>query len=339
MKTISVITPCLNEEQNIVEVYERVRAVMIGLRQYRYEHIFIDNASSDATVPILKSIAAVDRNVKIIVNTRNFGHIRSPMHAVHQTSGDAVVGIVADLQDPPELLSEMIREWENGAPMVLAVKRSSEEPGWIFWLRKKYYRFVNRIAHLETYEDFTGFGLFDREVIKIIKQLRDPYPYFRGMIAEIGLPHVKVYYDQPKRKRGKTKNNFYTLYDLAMLGITNFSKVPLRLATFSGFACGLLCVLVSLGYLVYKLLYWERFSAGVAPLVLGIFFFASVQLFFMGILGEYIGAIHTMVQHRPYVFERERINFEYPPGEPLADGGLFAGRSLEQSSGGSAGDA
>ncbi len=316
MKTISVLTPCFNEEENIREVYERVRTVMAGLEQYKYEHIFIDNASSDNTVPILKQIACVDRNVKIIVNTRNFGHIRSPMHALHQTRGDAVIGIVADLQDPPEMIVDMIREWERGAPVVIAVKRQSEENQLMFWLRKRYYRLVNQVSSVETYENFTGFGLFDRRVVEMIKDFKDPYPYFRGLIAEIGLPCVKLYYIQPRRKRGLTKNNFYTLYDMAMLGITNFSKVPLRLATFTGFICSILCVLVSCVYLVYKLLFWSRFSAGVAPLVLGIFLFASIQLFFMGLLGEYVGAIHTLVQNRPYVFEAERINFEYDPGIP-----------------------
>jgi glycosyltransferase involved in cell wall biosynthesis len=314
-KTLTILTPCYNEEMNVREVYRKVRAVIADLG-YRYEHIFIDNASSDNTVPILKQIAREDHNVKIIVNTRNFGHVRSPMHAVNQASGDAVIGVVADLQDPPELIPELVRHWEKGIPVVLAVKRSSEENRLMFWLRKKYYRLVRRLSQTETYENFTGFGLFDSKVIDLLKTFNDPYPYFRGMIAEIGLPHATVYYDQPKRKRGKTKNNFYTLYDLAMLGITNLSKVPLRIVTLFGFACALGSVLVGLGYLIYKLLYWSRFSAGVAPLIIGIFFFASVQLFFMGIVGEYVGAIHTIVQKRPLVFERERVNFEYGPGEP-----------------------
>jgi len=319
MKTISIITPCYNEEQNIRVLYERVRGVINGLGRYRYEHIFIDNSSSDNTVGILKGIAAADKNVKVIVNTRNFGQIRSPMHALSQARGEAVIGIVADLQDPPELIPELVRHWEAGVSVVLAVKRSSKENRLMYLVRRTYYRLVNRLASIETYENFTGFGLFDRKVIEHIKDLNDPYPYFRGMIAEIGLPHVKVYYEQLRRERGKTKNNFYTLYDLAMLGITNLSKVPLRIVTFSGFVCSLLCVLVALGYLVYKLLYWDRFSVGMAPVVIGIFFFISIQLIFMGLLGEYIGSIHTLVQRRPYVFERERINFEYAPGEPLRE--------------------
>ncbi len=318
MKTISILTPCFNEEDNVLEVYERVRRVMAGLGRYRYEHIFIDNASRDNTVPILKQIARKDKNVKIIANTRNFGPVRSPMHALYQTRGDAVIGIVADLQDPPEMIADMLGEWEKGVPVVLAVKRQSEENPLMFWVRKKYYRLVNRLSNVETYENFTGFGLFDRKVVEIIKEFKDPYPYFRGLIAEIGLPHVKLYYDQPRRQRGLTKNNLYTLYDMAMLGITNFSKVPLRIVTFTGFICSLICVIISFFYLIYKLLFWSRFSAGMAPLVLGIFFFASVQLFFLGLIGEYIGAIHTIVQNRPYVFEKERINFEYGPGDPVS---------------------
>jgi len=318
-KTISILTPCYNEEDNVAELYTRVRRVMADLGRYRYEHLFIDNCSTDRTLEILKRIATDDTNVKIIVNTRNFGHIRSPMYALHQARGDAVIGIVADFQDPPELIPDFIREWENGYLMVLAIKRTSGENPLMFWVRKKYYRLVNWLSSLQTFENFTGFGLLDRRVVDLIKSFNDPYPYFRGIIAEIGFPHKELYYDQPPRKRGVTKNNFYTLYDTAMLGITNLSKVPLRIATFSGFACAALCVLVAFAYLVYKLLYWNRFSVGIAPLVIGIFFFSSVQLISVGLLGEYIGSIHTQVQKRPYVVELERVNFEYEPGLPKTE--------------------
>jgi len=319
VKTISILTPCYNEEDNVEELYAQVRNVMAKLGRYRYEHLFIDNCSADRTVEILKRIAAGDTNVKIIVNARNFGHIRSPMHALHQTCGDAVIGIVADLQDPPEMIPDFVREWENGYSMVLAIKRTSGENPLMFWIRKKYYSFINRLSSLDTFENFTGFGLFDRRVVDAVKSFNDPYPYFRGMIAEIGLPHKELYYDQPARKRGFTKNNFYSLYDVAMLAVTNLSKVPLRVVTFSGFACAALCILVAFSYLVYKLLFWSRFSVGVAPLVIGIFFFSSIQLISVGLLGEYIGSIHTQVQKRPYVVERERVNFEYEPGPPKAD--------------------
>jgi glycosyltransferase involved in cell wall biosynthesis len=319
MKTISILTGCYNEEANVEELYNRVRAVMSGLGRCRYEHIFIDNSSTDRTVEILKRIAAQDTNVKIIVNARNFGHIRSPMHALYQASGDAVIGIMANLKDPPELIPELITQWENGFSMVLAIKRTSQENPLMFWIRKRYYRLVERLSSIETFENFTGFGLYDRHVVDIVKSIDDPYPYFRGLIAEIGLPHAKVFYDQPVRKSGRSKNNFYTLYDLAMLGIINHSKVPLRLMIFSGFASAAICGLVAFGYLVYKLLYWNRFSAGIAPLVLGIFFFSSVQLISIGILGEYIGSIYTHLQKRPLVVERERINFEHEPGMPKSE--------------------
>lgn len=313
MKTVSIVTPCYNEEANVREVHERVKAVFAQLGRYEYEHIFIDNASRDNTVAVLKEIARDDPRVKIIVNARNFGHLRSPMHAMFQARGDAVVLLFSDLQDPPELIAEMVAHWEQGIPVAMGIKITSGENGLMFWLRSRYYRLVNQLANLETYENFTGFGLFDRRVIEILREFRDPYPYFRGMVAEIGLPHVKLPYNQKRRARGITKNNFYTLYDLALLGITNFSKVPLRLLTFAGGVGSILSILLSAAYLVYKLLFWNRFSAGLAPLVIGIFFLGSVQLLFIGILGEYIGAIHTQVLCRPLVVERERINFEPLP--------------------------
>jgi glycosyltransferase involved in cell wall biosynthesis len=316
MKTISVVTPCYNEEGNVEELYRRTREVMRQAR-CRYEHIFIDNASRDATFQTLQRLAAADRNVKVIRNTRNFGHIRSPFHALTQARGDAVICLMADLQDPPELLADMIAEWNKGMPIVIAIKKTSRENIVMHGLRTLYYRVVNRLAGIETYEHFTGFGLYDRKVMDMVNRFDDPYPYFRGMIAEIGLPHAELVYEQQRRKRGKTKNNYYTLYDLAMLGITTLSKVPLRAITFCGFAGSALSMLVGFVYLIYKLLFWNRFSLGLAPLVIGFFFMGSLQLLFMGIIGEYIGNIQTQVQKRPLVFERDRINFEYEPGEPL----------------------
>jgi len=318
-KTLTVLTPCFNEEANVHEVYLQVRAAIAAAGNYQYEHIFIDNASTDNTLAELKVLAAKDTNVKVIRNTRNFGQVRSPMHAFNQAAGDAVIGIVADLQDPPELIVEMIRKWEEGYPVVICIKVTSGESGLMFWIRKQYYRLVKRLSGVETYENFTGFGLFDRQVVDVIKKFDDPYPYFRGMVAEAGFRHFDIPYHQPARKRGITKNNFYTLYDLAMLAITNLSKVPLRLVTFSGFVGALVSILVSVAYLAYKLIFWSRFSVGIAPLVIGVFFFMSVQMLFMGIIGEYIGTIHTLVQKRPLVVEQERINFEYGMGEPLRD--------------------
>lgn len=319
MKVISILTPCYNEEANVEELYRRVRAAMTRIGRYPYEHIFIDNHSRDNTVAVLKSIAARDTNVRIIVNSRNFGQVRSPMHAFLQTIGDAVIGLAADLQDPPEMIEEMIAQWEAGYSMVLCIKKTSQENRLMFRVRTFYYRLVQRLSSLETLENFTGFGLYDRKVVEAVRSFGDSYPYFRGMIAEIGLPHYQLIYEQPRRKRGVTKNNFYTLYDLAMLGITNLSKVPLRLVTFFGFVGAVLCGLVALGYFVYKLLFWNNFSVGTAPLVIGLFFLGSVQLVSMGILGEYIGAIHTQVLKRPYVVEQERVNFEHEPGMPLRE--------------------
>jgi glycosyltransferase involved in cell wall biosynthesis len=318
MKTISVVTPCFNEEGNVREVYERVRDLMLNLGRYRYEHIFIDNASRDKTFAILSEIAAADSNVKVIRNARNFGHVRSPMHALMQTRGDAVIALMSDLQDPPEVLAQLLEEWEKGMPIVIAVKHQSREAAPMFLVRKLFYRLVNRLSDdIETYENFTGFGLYDRQVIDLVRQFGDPYPYFRGMIAEIGLPHSEVLYEQQRRKSGKSKNNFYTLYDLAMLGITKLSKVPLRLVTFSGFAGSLFALLGGMAYFAYKLLFWQQFTLGIAPIAIGMFFLGSLQLLFMGIIGEYIGNIHTQVHNRPLVVERERLNFQYEPGEPL----------------------
>jgi glycosyltransferase involved in cell wall biosynthesis len=315
-KTISIITPCYNEEENVEELYTRVRNVMAQVGRYRYEHIFIDNASEDATVKVLKEIASRDSNIKVIVNARNFGHIRSPMHAFYQTTGDAVIGIVADLQDPPEMIADMIAKWEEGFPIVLCIKNVSDENRLMYWIRTKYYQLVNRLSSIKTFENFTGYGLYDRRVVDIIKKIDDPYPYFRGLIADIGLPYAEIYFKQPRRLRGLTKNNFYTLYDIGMLGITSLSKVPLRMAVFTGFVAAGISLLTGIGYFIYKLLFWNNFSVGIAPLVIGLSLFSSIQLISLGILGEYVGAIHTHVQKRPFVVEKERVNFEHEPGVP-----------------------
>jgi len=318
MKTISIITPCYNEELNVSELYDRVRAVIASLGDgYVYEHIFIDNASTDNTLGVLMGLAARDKNVKVIRNTRNFGHIRSPHHALLQARGDVVISIVADLQDPPEMIPQMLRAWESGIRVVIGVKQSSDESGVMFWIRKQYYRMVKRLSGIETYDNFTGFGLYDRVVVEAVRAMGDPYPYFRGMIAELGYERLEIPYHQPARKHGITANNFYTLYDMAMLGITNLSKVPLRIAVFAGFAGAVLSSLIAMAYLVYKLIFWNEFSIGVAPLVIGGALFSSLQLLFLGILGEYVGSIHTMVLNRPYVVEQQRINFDYAPAPVL----------------------
>ena len=310
-KTISIVTACYNEEDNVELLHSRVREAMAAL-PYRYEHLFIDNSSRDRTVSILKRLAQQDPRVKIIVNARNFGHIRSPIHALFQATGDAIISIVADLQDPPEMIPGLIAEWEAGAWAVLCIKRSSEEPGLMFWMRKQYYRLAERLSSIETIENFTGFGLYDRRVIDIARSFHDPYPYFRGMIAEIGLPYKKIFYDQPSRKFGITHNNWYTLYDMGMLGIINHSRVPLRLAVFAGFAGAAFSFVVAMIYLVLKLIFWSTFTFGLAPMLIGVFFIASLQLVFLGILGEYVGAIYTQVQQRPYTIELERVNLPRP---------------------------
>jgi len=310
MKLISIVTPCFNEEDNVAELYRQVKEIISSLPEYRFEHIFIDNDSKDRTVEILKGIADNDRDVKIIVNSRNFGHLRSPTHAVMQAYGDAVILVVADLQDPPPMIRDFIRKWEEGYKVVLGVKTNSEETPAMFMIRKMYYNLIGKLSEIELTKNNTGFGLYDRCVIDALRRIDDPYPYFRGIVSEIGFEKFIIEYLQPARKRGITKNNFYTLYDTAMLGITNHSRVPLRMATLIGFAMSALSLLVSIGYLAAKLIFWDRFTAGMAPVVIGLFFFSSVQLFFIGILGEYIGLIYTQVQKRPLVIEKERVNFD-----------------------------
>ncbi|MDA8078188.1 MAG: glycosyltransferase family 2 protein [Nitrospiraceae bacterium] len=310
MPFISVVSPCYNEEGNVEEMICRVSRVLEELPGYDYEYIFIDNASTDTTLQILKRIARDDKRIKIIANTRNFGHNRSPYYALLQAKGDAVIFLASDQQDPPEMIADFIKKWEEGYKVVLAVKTDSRETAAMFLVRKLYYDLINRLSDVELVKNSTGFGLYDRRVIEIVRDTNDPYPYIRGLIAEIGFETAKIEYTQPARKRGISKNNFFTLYDLAMLGITSHSKIPLRLATMLGFSMSLLSLLAAMIYFVYKILFWQSFSVGVAPLVIGLFFFGSIQLFFLGIIGEYIGSIHTQVLRRPIVVEKERINFD-----------------------------
>lgn len=306
---LSIVSGCYNEKENIPVLYEELLAVLKQYADFDHEIIFIDNCSVDGTPDVLRQIAGKDPNVKVILNARNFGHVRSPYHALLQAKGDAVISMASDLQDPPALIPEFIRRWQEGYKAVVGVKESSEESILFFLVRRTYYRLVHKLSDTELIENATGFGLYDKAVLDYCRELHDPYPYFRGLISEIGFSTAKIAYRQPQRKRGFTKNNFYTLYDLAMLGITSHSKVPLRLATMSGFFMSFLSLLTGLGYLAYKLFFWDRFSVGMAPVVIGLFLFASVQLFFIGILGEYIGAIHTQLLRRPLVVEKERINF------------------------------
>jgi len=311
-KHISVLTPCYNEEANVAALTKAVAEVFKKLPQYNYEHIFIDNGSLDKTVSILKDIAIEDRNIKIIVNARNFGHIRSPFYGMLQCTGDAVISLVADFQDPPEMIEKFLAKWEEGFKIVIGIKNKSKENPVMFAIRKTFYNILSKASgggDEAPVKNFTGFGLYDKQFIDVLRTLDDPYPYFRGLITELGFGRFEIEYTQPERAGGKTKNNFFTLYDIAMLGFTNHSKLPLRLSAFIGFFSAAISFLVALGYLIYKLIYWDRFQVGTAPMVIGIFFFSSVQLFFIGIIGEYIGAINTQIRKRPLVIEKERINF------------------------------
>lgn len=308
-KLISIVTPCYNEEENVGLLYEKVKEVFLLLGRYDYEHIFIDNASKDNTVKILKRLAECDKNVKVIINTRNFGHVCSPFYGLLQANGDAVILMVADFQDPPEMIINFIHKWEGGYKTVVGVKRSSGENHLMFKLRKLYYEVIEKLSEIDQIKNFTGFGLYDRKVIEILRTINDPYPYLRGLVSEIGYDICVVEYDQPARKRGKTKNNIYTLFDFVMLGLTSHTKVPLRIATMVGFFMAMISFMVAVIYSIYKIFFWMDFSIGIAPLVIGLFLFSSVQLFFIGVIGEYIGSIHTKVLKRPLVIEKERVNF------------------------------
>lgn len=308
-KTISIVTPCFNEEDNVEVLSARITAVMEKL-SYSYEHIFIDNASTDGTVGKIKKLAAQDKRIKLIVNARNFGHIKSPYYGILQSRGDACILIASDLQDPPEMIPEFIAKWEQGFKTVLAVKPESEENSVMFFLRRSYYQFITKISEVPLIKNATGAGLFDRVVIEVLRQINDPYPYFRGLLCEIGFPIATVPFRQPRRTRGVTKNNFYTLYDIAMLGITNHSKMPLRIMAMGGMTLSFLSLIAAIAFLFAKLIFWDSFSLGVAPMLIGIFFFGSVQLFFLGVLGEYIGSIHTKARALPLVIELERVNFD-----------------------------
>ena len=263
MKKISILTPCYNEEGNVEELYKQVKAQFEALKdKYTYEHIFIDNASQDKTVEILKGIAAKDKNVKIIVNASNFGHIRSPFHGLKQCYGDAVMLMVADLQDPPELIPEFLTKWEEGHKVVVGVKNKSKENPIMYGIRKLFYTMVRKMSETPMIDNFTGFGLYDKAFVDVLRATDDPYPYMRGFVAEFGGDIATVYYTQPKREHGKTSNNFYKLYDMAMLGFVNHSKVPLRMAVFIGFAIAALSLAVALFYFIYKLCYWDSFQVG-----------------------------------------------------------------------------
>lgn len=318
MPRVTVMAPCFNEAGNVTELYRQAREVFAALPTYDVDFVFIDNASTDGTQAELRALAERDPAVRVIFNARNFGQVRSPYHALLQTDADAVVTMASDLQDPPSLIPALLAEWERGFKVVAAVKRTSDESLAFRAVRALFYALIHRISDVRPIQHFTGFGLYDRKVIDVLRTIDDPMPYFRGLISEIGFEPALVPFDKPQRQRGFTKNNFFTLYDLAILGIVKHSAAPLRVATFAGFVLSALSLGISLGYLVAKLLYWDSFVLGTAPILVGFFFFASVQLFFIGVLGEYIHTILVHVRRLPLVVERERLNFDRPPRRPGA---------------------
>ena len=308
-KTISIVVPCFNEEENIQHIYSTITGLFEGLENYHYEILFIDNCSTDSTQSLLRELTRKDPQIKVILNNRNFGIVRSPTHGMWEATGDAVVPIAADFQEPPHLIPEMIKKWEGGSKVVLAIRAGTSESRIKAFVRKQYYRIANSISEVPLVEQFNGYGLYDREVIDTIKDIGDPYPYFRGLVTEVGFDYSTVQYEQPDRRRGVTSNNFYSLYDMAMNGLTSHSKVPLRLISLLGLGSAVFSMLIAVIYFVYKLYHWDSFDVGIAPVVIGLFFFNSIILMILGLLGEYIGFIHTRILNRPLVVEKERINF------------------------------
>jgi len=311
-KLISVVSSAFNEQDNIEELCARIKQTCETLQDnYDYEQIILDNGSTDNTAQKLRDLAATDKHIKVILNTRNFGHIRSPYYGILQAKGDAVISIASDLQEPPELIIDFINKWEQGYKVVLGQKTSSKENKIMFLIRTFYYKLLNLFNDSGTklLEHCTGFGLYDKDVVDKLKNFNEPYPYLRGLVCELGYELTCVQFCQNKRKKGTSKNSFYTLYDIAMLAFTNYSKVPLRIATMFGFILSILSFCLAIFYLIFKLLFWYHLPAGIAPILISVFFFFSVQLFFIGILGEYLNAILTQVQNRPLVIEKERINF------------------------------
>jgi glycosyltransferase involved in cell wall biosynthesis len=310
MKKISVLIPCYNEQENVVPLSkEIVKIFETDLSGYDYEIIFIDNCSTDNTRPLLREICKANQRIKAIFNIRNFGQFNSPYYGLCQTTGDCTIGMCADFQDPVELIPVFVQEWEKGYKIVSGIKAKSKENKILRLLRTCYYKAIRKMSDVEQIEHFTGFGLYDRSFVEVLKNLRDPTPFFRGIVAELGYKRKDIPYEQQKRRAGKTKNNWYSLYDAAMLSFTSYTKIGLRLATIIGFIASGITLVIALVYFIYKLLFWERFNAGIAPLVIGVFFFGSLQLFFIGLIGEYIISINSRVINRPLVIEEERINF------------------------------
>lgn len=311
MKKISVLIPTYNEEKNVVPLSEEIINIFNNeLNNYKYEIIFIDNYSNDNTRLNIIKLCKENKNIKAIFNAKNFGWTKSPYYGLLQMTGDCVIVMCADFQDPPKMIVDFVREWESGYKIVIGIKNKSKENPIMYFIRNIYYKLIKNISETEHIEQFTGFGLYDKEFINVLKNLDDCYPYFRGIVAELGYKIKKINYEHQKRKFGKSKSNLYLLYDYAMLGIVSYSKIVMRLATMIGFLFSFLSFLSGLIYFVYKIIYWEVFYTGIAPLIIGVFFIGSVQLFFIGLLGEYILNINTRVMKRPLVIEEKRINFD-----------------------------
>ena len=309
-KKISIVIPTYNEEQNIQELIKQLIAMLDNdLEKYYYEIIIIDNNSTDRTRDLIRLLCSKNEKIKAVFNARNFGFFNSQYYGLFQASGDCVVMLCADFQDPIELIPRFVTEWENGHKIVCGIKTSSDESKIMYFLRSCYYRLINKTSEIEQISNFTGFALYDREFIKIMEGLEDPMPFLRGIIAEVGYDRIDIEYNQQKRRAGKSNFNFYKLYDAAMLSFTSYTKIGLRIATFSGFIIAGGSALIGLLYFIYKLLFWNMFSAGTAPLVIGIFFLGAAQLFFIGLLGEYVLSINRRIMNRPLVIEKERINF------------------------------
>ncbi len=312
MKKISVLIPCYNENENVTPISEAIKEVFLKeLSDYDFEIVFIDNASNDGTRDKLRLICATDKRIKAIFNVTNFGQFNSPFYGMCQCEGDCVITMSCDFQDPIEMIPKFVEKWEEGHKIVSGVKTSSKESPIIYLMRSIYYKMIKKMSSVKMIEHFTGFGLYDKTFISLLKELDDPIPFVRGIVAEYGegFNMVQIEYEQPKRRAGKSHNNFYTLYDAAMLSITSYTKVGLRIATFFGIGCSFLSILIGLAYLILKILFWYNFNAGMAPVVIGVFLLGGLQLFFIGIIGEYILNINTRVIHRPLVVEEERINF------------------------------
>ncbi|HCD43639.1 MAG TPA: glycosyl transferase [Lachnoclostridium sp.] len=330
MKTISIVIPCYNEEENVNAMYQAIdRIFKTDLPCYSYELIFIDNDSKDHTREIIRDLCSREKRVKGILNAKNFGQFNSPYYAMLQSTGDCTILMAADFQDPVEMIPKYVKEWEKGYKIVIGIKKSSKENKIMYWLRSCYYKTLKKLSDVEQIEHFTGFGLYDQRFIKVLRELDDPTPFLRGIVAELGFRRKEIPYEQPKRRAGKTSNNFYRLYDAAMLSVTSYTKVGLRLATIFGSICSFASMMVALIYLVMKLVYWDRFPAGMAPLLIGMCFLGSVQIFFIGLVGEYVLSINARVMKRPLVIEEERINFTEKAENIIDEGILLMTASME----------